>query len=158
MFKIPKFPGFTLIELLVVISIIGILAALLLANFAGIRDRADDSRRKSNFKQLQNALRLRYNDTGSYNNNYGGALDTSHVGTTFLSAYADTNLITGLNLNSGEWGLWGSGDRFVACVQLLNSNDREKEVANGKCSSALSVASGMPSVTGSTAYFCVCAN
>jgi prepilin-type N-terminal cleavage/methylation domain-containing protein len=37
--------GFTLIELLVVISIIGLLAALILTNIAGTRDRGYDNKK-----------------------------------------------------------------------------------------------------------------
>lgn len=58
--------GFTLIELLVVISIIGILAALLIANMVGVRERARDAATKNNLKQLQSALRLYYNDYQTY--------------------------------------------------------------------------------------------
>lgn len=54
--------GFTLIELLVVISIIGILSALLMANFSSIRERARDAQRKSDLKQIQKALEL-YKDS-----------------------------------------------------------------------------------------------
>ena len=61
-----KKPGFTLIELLVVISIIGILAALLIANMVGIRERARDSAIKTNLGQIQSALRLYYNDKQSF--------------------------------------------------------------------------------------------
>jgi len=50
--------GFTLIELLVVISIIGILATLLMANFFSAAARARDAVRKSDIKQLQKALEL----------------------------------------------------------------------------------------------------
>ncbi len=50
--------GFSLIELLVVIAIVGLLAALLLANFMGARERARDNQRKSDLKQLQAALEL----------------------------------------------------------------------------------------------------
>ena len=54
--------GFTLIELLVVISIIGILAALIMANLNEARARARDSRLKQNLTQLKTALQLYYND------------------------------------------------------------------------------------------------
>lgn len=63
-----KNSGFTLIELLVVISIIGILATLLLANVAGVRERARDAQRKSDVNQIQKALEMYKNSltTPSY--------------------------------------------------------------------------------------------
>jgi len=62
--KIEK--GFTLIELLVVISIIGVLAALVIANFNAARERARDVQRKSDLAQLKRALRMYYNDYNGY--------------------------------------------------------------------------------------------
>ena len=58
--------GFTLIELLVVISLIGILATLVIANMNSARERARDAQRKSDFRSIQTALRLYYNDKGGY--------------------------------------------------------------------------------------------
>jgi len=58
--------GFTLIELLVVISIIGVLSAVLMANISGIRERARDARRKSDLKEIKDALRIYHNDYDDY--------------------------------------------------------------------------------------------
>lgn len=58
--------GFTLVELLVVITIISILAALLMTNFVGIRQRGRDAQRKSDLRQIQAALELYRSDNGYY--------------------------------------------------------------------------------------------
>ncbi len=58
--------GFTLVELLIVIVIIGVLSAILMANFVGVRQRARDAQRKSDLRQIQSALELYRADVGSY--------------------------------------------------------------------------------------------
>ncbi|OGH13429.1 MAG: hypothetical protein A3H50_00085 [Candidatus Levybacteria bacterium RIFCSPLOWO2_02_FULL_37_10] len=58
--------AFTLIELLIVIVIIGVLATIFFANYLGVRQRANDSKRKSDLRQIQAALELIRSDTGSY--------------------------------------------------------------------------------------------
>ncbi|RJR25461.1 prepilin-type N-terminal cleavage/methylation domain-containing protein [Candidatus Microgenomates bacterium] len=58
--------GFTLIELLVVIAILGILTTLLISNVAGARERARDSKRKADLKEIKNALEMYKQDNNSY--------------------------------------------------------------------------------------------
>ncbi len=58
--------GFTLIELLIVIAIIGILTALVVANYISARQRARDAERKSDLRQIQAALEMYRQDQGYY--------------------------------------------------------------------------------------------
>lgn len=116
--------AFTLIELLVVISIIGILAALLLANFAGIRDRADDARIKNNLKQMQTALRTQYNDDQAYPTGNGIPCRTA-----VDDAYMADEDIPELCVYSGG----ATTDTFSACGSLANSADREAPDTVTKC-------------------------
>lgn len=61
-----KSKGFTLIELLTVIAIIGILTAFLTVSYIAVRQRARDTQRKSDLKQMQSALELYKADTDAY--------------------------------------------------------------------------------------------
>ncbi len=58
--------GFTLIELLVVISIIGLLAAIVLASMNSARIAARDARRVADMRQLVNAISIYYSNYGVY--------------------------------------------------------------------------------------------
>lgn len=57
--------GFTLIELLVVITILGLLAGLVLSNMSSARERARDTKRKSDLKEIQKALQMYKQDNNS---------------------------------------------------------------------------------------------
>lgn len=58
--------GFTLIELLVVIAIIGLLSTLAVVALGSARQKARDSKRLSDLKQVQTALELYYTDNNAY--------------------------------------------------------------------------------------------
>ena len=68
--------GFTLVELLVVISIISILAVIALGGFQSTQRKERDGQRKSDLKQIANALEVVYYDHGRYpdSNNDGDIL------------------------------------------------------------------------------------
>lgn len=62
--------GFTLIELLVVISIIGMLSSVVLSSVNRARISAQDTRRKSDLRQINIAINLFYNEYGRMPKNY----------------------------------------------------------------------------------------
>lgn len=58
--------GFTLIELLVVISIIGILAAVVLASLSDAREESHEASALQQMRSIHTAMELLYNYTGKY--------------------------------------------------------------------------------------------
>jgi len=61
-----KSKGFTLIELLVVIAIIGILATIVLVSLNSARQKARDTRRIGDLRQVALALEMYYDDNSGY--------------------------------------------------------------------------------------------
>ena len=126
--------GFTLIELLVVVSIIGVLSALLMSNFVGVRQRARDAQRKSDVKQIQSALELFRADVGSYpstNNFPNCGLSLTNSGSTYMQKIpCDPSTNSNYNYSSN-----GTTYTIVACLE--NGNDSQKDSSNAPaCSSA----------------------
>ncbi len=58
--------GFTLVEMLVVVSVVGILASIIYANFGEARSSVRDDIRKSSIKELELAVRLYKAQNGTY--------------------------------------------------------------------------------------------
>ncbi len=90
--------GFTLIEVLVVVAIIGILTAILIANYNDARKNSRDKIRKSDLKSLQLALELYKAQNGRYPAAGCGANVSLWVGPGPLSSwgYSCEEYITGL--------------------------------------------------------------
>lgn len=68
-FQIPdsgKTRGFTLVELLVVLAILSVLVTVTIAAFRSSQSRGRDAERKSDLKQIANAVELFYSDYGKY--------------------------------------------------------------------------------------------
>lgn len=62
--QLPKRRGFTIVELLIVIVVIAILAAISVAVYTGVQQRARDSQRKSDVAAIVKALKLYEVDNG----------------------------------------------------------------------------------------------
>lgn len=95
-----KSKGFTLIELLVVIAIIGILATIVLVSLNTARQKARDTRRLGDLRQIALALELYYDDatpnsypaaggTGSCADAEWTSLSTALTGGGYMSAVPD---------------------------------------------------------------------
>ncbi|KKR50176.1 MAG: hypothetical protein UT84_C0014G0024 [Candidatus Curtissbacteria bacterium GW2011_GWA1_40_16] len=95
-----KRKGFTLIELLVVISIIGILAAFIVASFTSAQQKARDSRRKADLDALKKALELNKSDTTGakfYPAHAGGNTIPSSLAPTYIKSIPKDPKIATLN-------------------------------------------------------------
>lgn len=128
--------GFTLIEILVVVSIIGILAALLLANMVGVRERAADARAKSNLNQLKNALRMYYNDNQQYPS--GSDVDCSSLSSVVTNTYIDADVIP-QSSNGYSCKYTGSGDVFTAYIVLQSQAGSDDTDSAARCPGASAV-------------------
>lgn len=137
--------GFTLIELLIVISIIGILAALVLTNIQGVRERARDARRKSDLNSLKTSLRLYYNDFGSFPTSTNGRIDgcgtggtTCEWGTTFASANTYMNQLP-LDPSSSASNpitytyTYVNSDSYTLTAELENESDPDLVDSQERC-------------------------
>lgn len=58
--------GFTLIEMLVVVAVIGLLSSAVLVGLNDARERARDSRRVADLRQIQNGLEIFYSNNRFY--------------------------------------------------------------------------------------------
>ena len=138
--------AFTLIELLVVIAIIGSLSGLFLPNFMAARERARDSQRKSDLKQIQKAFELYKQD--QITSAFPSALPTSNVcwssaanctGNIYMNKFpADPNR----TLNSGLYYYVRGSDliTYTLCACLENKADPDGTTAN--CDASYTCSSG----------------
>ncbi len=117
--------GFTLIELLVVIFIIGVLASLILSNILGARQRAEDTKRKNDLKQMQTALRLYYNDHQNY-----PAADVLDPGEKFE---VNNTVYMGALPDEFTYTVSTDGEEFRLRVALENASDQDIALSQAKC-------------------------
>jgi len=79
MIKNTKPKGYTLIELLVVITIVGILAIGAVTIFQNVREKARDSKRLEDIRNMETAMKVYNTDNGTYpNRNKANGPTTAH--------------------------------------------------------------------------------
>lgn len=112
--------GFTLIELLVVIAIIGVLTAIIVPNFMGARERANDSKKKQDMETIKTALRMYYNDNQSYpaDGEWKGALEGKIGNISSLEEY------TYQSINNGD------GFKLYTIMEATVAEDLRKSQLN----------------------------
>lgn len=93
--------GFTLIELLVVISIIGILAAVVLASLSDARGSAHETSTQTHLKNIHTAMEIMFNDTGRY----------PHKKSRYCPSYNQLN--NEINLDSPSAGLVNTDGTYI---------------------------------------------
>ncbi len=145
--------SFTLIEILVVIAIISGLTALVLPNFMGARERARDTQRKSDLRQIQKALELykldqtspAYIPTASYPS--AGSCFSSAAGCTgniYLKKFPGDPQSTP---STNYYYLRNASDvlKYTLCTCLENKADPDADASGTNCD-------GLPNNT--TTYLC----
>lgn len=155
---LPSQKGFTLLELLVVIAIISILTALVITNVVGLRQRANDGRRKADLRQIQSALEFYRADNGAYPiGNMSAVINCSGgLGQPGGPPCPKIYLTKVPNDPTSATTLYyyeGSGNQYVLASCLENSNDAEKSA-----SIPLLAGSGTGSYTCTTSSYYVVRN
>ncbi len=120
--------GFTLIELLVVVFIMSMLFALILPNFMGARERAQDTQNKQTLQGLRTALRLYYNDNSAYPTPDSGKMLNNN--NSFFTNYMAEAATAGIGF-SYTYSL--NGDTFSIGTTLFNTTGDDDTNSQIKC-------------------------
>lgn len=94
-----KNTGFTIVELLVVIVVIGILAAITMVSYSGVKNKADTAKNQSNASSIQKAVASYYASNGSYpawTDDSAGTIGAINATTNVAKAPTNITLVNGV--------------------------------------------------------------
>ena len=111
--------AFTLIELLIAIVIIGILATVGLGSFRTAQMRGRDAERKSDLKQISNALELYYSDYRSYPATFSFSGEFTDSKTSYLKVVPNDP-----GGGTYVYHVSSKGDKYQLFAHLENTEDK----------------------------------
>lgn len=119
--------GFTLLELLIVIVIIAILVVLIVPNLVSGPQRARDSQRKTDLRNIKTALETYYNDSNSYPTSGTWQTDLSAGSTPYMKTIpTDPRGGAAYNYTPSPAGCAaGACTSYTITTTLENTNDKE---------------------------------
>lgn len=121
-----KVKGFSLVELLVVMSIISILATVGLVSFQAVGAKARDSQRKSDLRNLSQALEIYYQKNSQYIGGIGDCNDTTaFYGSITIYMRDSTAPKDPLSQTNYCYQSVGNGTSFRLYAKLENCSDSE---------------------------------
>jgi len=119
-----KKKGFTLIELLVVVGIMAMLAALAVIALNNARQRARDTRRLADVKQIQTALELYYLDNNQYPAGSAVVLAGKCLSTSaWTDACSGTTYMAAAPTNPTPWGEGSCSDATTVTEYFYTADD-----------------------------------
>lgn len=137
--------GFTLVELLVVMAILGILTVITLGNFRSSQIKARDAQRKSDLRQIANAMEAYFNDNVRYPAASNGKIKACGCGDGDLTCnwdddagqreFCDENntvymsKVPGDPVNEPNYFYRSNGAYFQIYAILENNNDPEASLS-----------------------------
>ena len=83
--------GFTLLELMMVVLILGVLLAMSMSTFAGLKERAQDSAAKSTAASALETGRIVFTDRGNYTNVFAADLSAAEPALTFVDEVTNSS-------------------------------------------------------------------
>jgi len=145
--------AFTLVELLVVMAILGILAVVSLANFRTSQMKGRDAQRKSDLRQIANALEAYMSDHGGYPAASSGKIKACGCKSAVQADACDWDIDSGSRelcdenntvymskvpgdpLGSQSYCYYSEGNLYRLYAKLENDKDAEclEKDQNGRC-------------------------